>query len=218
MKSKQFNAFYESSYDELYPLVQKTEYFIHLVSRLNIFTTPAKRHLLVKQKLEYILKNFDMGFITVIIDEKAKSPKYTKNKEMIFPAVNEEKNFFDVAYLISEVIMVDFIGVKKTYDKTFASIYKDILGRIYKIGHEPIVKMFENLGVVDLNAYEMIYDSYINKDAWTLIYERYNFRLNDMNKEETDLMVKYFFEKDSEKVIVCALKNKKVKAIVTSTG
>lgn len=78
--------------------------------------------------------------------------------------------------------------------------------------------MFENLGVVDLNAYEMIYDSYINKDAWTLIYERYNFRLNDMNKEETDLMVKYFFEKDSEKVIVCALKNKKVKAIVTSTG
>jgi hypothetical protein len=38
-----------------------------------------------------------------------------------------------------------------------------------------------------------------------------------MNKEETDLMVKYFFEKDNEKVIVCALKNKKVKAIVTST-
>lgn len=217
MKSKQFNAFYESSYDELYPLVQQTEYFTHLLGRLNIFTTPAKRHLLVKQKIEYILKNFDMGFITVIVDEKVKTPKYTKNKEMVFPAFNEEKNFFDVVYLISEVIMVEFIGMKKTYDKTFASIYKDVLGKIYKIEATPIIKMFESLGVTEINAYEMIYDSYINKDAWTLIYDRYNFRLNDMNKEETDLMVKYFFEKDNEKVIVCALKNKKVKAIVTST-
>lgn len=217
MKSKQFNAFYESSYDELYPLVQQTEYFTHLLGRLNIFTTPAKRHLLVKQKIEYILKNFDMGFITVIVDEKVKTPKYTKNKEMVFPAFNEEKNFFDVVYLISEVIMVEFIGMKKTYDKTFASIYKDVLGKIYKIEAAPIIKMFESLGVTEINAYEMIYDSYINKDAWTLIYDRYNFRLNDMNKEETDLMVKYFFEKDNEKVIVCALKNKKVKAFVTST-
>ena len=217
MKSKQFNEFYERSYDELYPLVQKTDYFTHLVSRLNIFTTPTKRHLLVKQKIEYILKNFDMGFISVVIDEKAKVPKYTKNKQMIFPAGNEEKNFFDVVYLISEVIMVEFIGMKKTYDKTFASIYKDILSRIYKLDPTPIIKMFESLGVTEINAYEMIYDSYINKDAWTLIYDRYNFRLNDMNKEETDLMVKYFFEKNNEKVIVCTLKNKKVKAFVTST-
>lgn len=217
MKSKQFNEFYESSYDELYPLVQKTDYFTHLVSRLNIFTTPAKRHLLVKQKIEYILKNFDMGFISVVIDEKAKVPKYTKNKQMIFPANNEEKNFFDVVYLISEVIMVEFIGIKKTYDKIFASIYKDIMGRIYKIEPEIIIKMFKSLGINEVNAYEMIYDSYINKDAWTLIYDRYNFRLNDMNKEENDLMVKYFFEKDNEKVIVCTLKNKKVKVIVTST-
>lgn len=217
MKSKQFNAFYERSYDDLYPLIQKTEYFNHLVSRLNIFTTPAKRHLLVKQKIEYILKNFDMGFIRVIVDEKAKTPKYTKHKEMIFPANHEEKNFFDVVYLISEVIMVEFIGMKKSYDKTFASIYKDVLSRIYKIESQPIIDMFSHLGITDLSAYEMIYDSYINKDAWTLIYEKYNFRLNDMSKEETDLMVKYFFEKDNEKVVVCTLKNKKVKAIVTST-
>lgn len=217
MKSKQFNAFYERSYDELYPLVQQTDYFTHLLSRLNIFTTPAKRHLLVQQKLEYILKNFDMGFIHVIVDEKAKTPKYTKNKEMIFPAHQEGKNFFDIVYLISEVIMVEFIGMKKTYDKTFASIYKDVLAKIYKIEFEPVITMFNHLGVADLNAYEMIYDSYINKDAWTLIYEKYNFRLNDMTKEETDLMVKYFFEKNNEKIVVCALKNKKVKAIVTST-
>lgn len=216
MKSKLFNAFYAQSYDELYPLVQQTEYFTHLLKRLNIFTTPSKRHLLVQQKIEYILKNFDMGFITVVIDEKAKIPKYTKNKEMIFPAGNEEKNWFDVIYLISEVIMVDFIGMKKTYDKTFASIYKDVLSRVFKIDPSTTITMFNNIGVVDVGAYEMIYDCYINKDAWTLIYEKYQFRLNDMNKEETDLMVKYFFEKENEKVTVCSLKNKKIKVIVTS--
>jgi hypothetical protein len=216
MKSKLFNAFYESSYNELYPIVQQTEYFNHLVSRLNIFTTPAKRHLLVQQKIEYILKNFDMDFVKVIIDDKAKSPNYTKNKEMIFPAHNEEKNWFDVVYLISEVIMIDFIGIKKSYDKLFASIYKDVLSKVYKIEAHNITAMFEKIGVADSLSYEMIYDSYINKDAWTLIYDRYAIILNDMKKEENDIMVKYFFEKDAENITVCTLRNKKVKVIVSS--
>lgn len=216
MKSKLFNAFYESSYNDLYPIVQQTEYFNHLVSRLNIFTTPEKRHQLVKQKIEYILKNFDMGFVNVIMDDKVKTPNYTKNKEMIFPTEHEEKNWFDVVYLISEVIMVDFIGIKKSYDKVFASIYKDILSKVYKIESLHTTAMFEKIGVPDSSSYEMIYDNYINKDAWNLIYEKYAIRLNDMKKEESDMMVKYFFEKNNEKITVCTLKNKKVKVIVSS--
>lgn len=216
MKSKQFNAFYESSYDELYPLVQQTDYFKHLLSRLNIFTTPEKRHLLVKQKIEYILKNFDMHFVNVIIDEKAKTPKYTKNKEMVFPASFEEKNWFDLMYLISEVIMLEFIGIKKSYTDVFASIYQDVIGRVYKIPKSVVKNMFSKLGVQHITAYQMIYDSYINKDAWTLIYNEYKFRLHDMNKEQNEIMVKYFFQKEDEKVIVCTLKNKKVKAFVVS--
>lgn len=216
MKSKQFNAFYESSYDELYPLVKQTDYFRHLLHRLNIFTTPDKRHLLVKQKIEYILKNFDMHFVNVIIDEKAKTPKYTKNKEMVFPAHHEEKNWFDLMYLISEVIMIEFIGMKKTYTDVFASIYQDVIGRVYKIPKNIVKNMFSKLGIQHITSYQMIYDSYINKDAWTMIYNEYKFRLHDMNKEQNEIMVKYFFQKEDEKVIVCTLKNKKVKAFVVS--
>ena len=216
MKSKQFNAFYESSYNELYPIVKQTDYFSHLLNRLNIFTTPEKRHLLVKQKIEYILKNFDMHFVNVIIDEKAKTPKYTKNKEMVFPAHYEEKNWFDLMYLISEVIMIEFIGMKKSYTDVFASIYQDVIGRVYKIPKNLVKNMFNKLGVQHIASYEMIYDSYINKDAWTLIYNEYKFRLHDMNKEQNEIMVKYFFQKEDEKVIVCTLKNKKVKAFVIS--
>lgn len=208
--------------EELYPLVESTEYFIHLKKRLNIFETPAKRELLVIQKLEYILKNFDLGFVQVILDENAKYPKYTKNKQAVFPLIHEEKNFFDVALVVSEIIMIEFLKEKKIYEELFASIYKNVLSKLYKIDLAITESIFNSIGITTHDNYEMIHDSFVNKEAWNLVNKEFGFNPTDMKKTVSTHMTYYNFNKNCEdhikKIIVSVLTNKKVKVFLVKNA
>lgn len=208
--------------EELYPLIESTDYFLHLNKRLNIFETPAKRELLVVQKLDYILKNFDLGFVNVVLDENAKYPKYTKNKQAVFPLKNEEKNFFDVALVVSEIIMIEFLKEKKVYEELFASIYKSVLFKLYKIDPAITESVFNSIGITTHDNYELIHDSFVNKDAWNLVNKEFGFNLTDMKKTVSTNMTYYTFNKKCEdhmkKIIVCVLTNKKVKVFVVKNA
>jgi len=214
MKSKLFNSFYEKSHSMLYPLVKRSDYFLHLEKRLNIFHSPEKRELLIYQKLEYIFKNFDIDFITIILDHSIKKPKYTKNREVVFPSKNEEINFFDIAFIISEIILVEFLSKNKTHKNLFASIYKYALTKIYKIEAIAIDKLFAEIGIEKTDSFYFIYDSFVNKDAWTLLAKNYHINAVDMKKKKSNLMLKYFFKKDKESITVCVLNNKKIKVFI----
>lgn len=207
MKSKLFKQFYDKSYEHLYPVIKQSNYFQHLTNRLNIFTTESKRTQLVQQKIDYIFQNFDLGNIPILMDEKAKYPKYTKDGVAVFPSYNEERNFFDCIYLITEIMMVEFLNKKKSYDDLFASVYIKNVERVFKI-HFDFKIIFPNM---NLNKFEQHYDDFINREAWSTVYKKFNININDMKCNQQDLSEQFIFEENDFNIIVNVLLNKKIK-------
>jgi len=113
MKSKAFNKFYDLSHNLLYPHVINNAFFKDLKKRLNIFVSQEKRATLIKQKIEYIFLNFDINGYEIVIDDKIDKIRISKNKKVYFPYKNQEINFFDAIFVISEIITKDFLNKSK---------------------------------------------------------------------------------------------------------
>lgn len=208
MKSKLFNQFYSNSHEILLPIVKKSYFYNHLLDRLNIFTTPSKRELLIKQKLYYIFNNFDLGNIPIVLDEKLKIPKYTKDGVAMFPLKNEEINFFDSIYIITEIMLIDLVNKKKKYDDLFASMYVKNIERVFKINYNEYNAVFPEMR---LNVFDMIYNDFINREAWNILYEKFKININDMEYKSIDLGDQYKFEFKNFEILVNVLLNKRIK-------
>lgn len=208
MKSKLFNQFYSNSHTLLLPIVQKSYFYNHLVERLNIFTTPAKREILIKQKLYYIFNNFDLGNIPIVLDEKLKTPKYTKDGVAMFPLKNEAINFFDAVYLITEIMLIDLANKKKKYDDLFASMYIKNIERVFKVDYQEYDKIFPEMR---LNVFDIIYNDFINREAWNILYKKFKININDMEYKSIDLGEQYKFEFKNFEILVNVLLNKRIK-------
>jgi len=212
MKSKAFNKFYDLSHNLLYPHVINNAFFKDLKKRLNIFVSQEKRATLIKQKIEYIFLNFDINGYEIIVDDKIDKIRISKNKKVYFPYKNEEINFFDAIFAISEIITKDFLNKSKKYDSEFASVYFNTLKKVYKIEDNLIEEFYEIIKIKKIQI-SIIYDNFVNMHAWEEIIKKHNFKLTDAKEDkENPEILRYTFENDEYEIIVCYLKNKKVKA------
>lgn len=212
MKSKSFDTFYDRIHSELYSHAKNSVFFQKLMKKLNIFITPEKRTSLIQDKIEYIFSNMGLPYVKIKIDEVAKYPKYTKNKEAVFPESNEEKNFFDTVFIISEIILTDILGRSKTYESEFAAIYKYAVSKVFRLEEDLINKVFQKNGITLENSIKVIYDDFSSKDVWKIIHDSYGFKLNDMKSRKNKNFQKYTFENNSIEIVVYILENNRIKA------
>lgn len=211
MKSKAFHLFNNLSYSLFFNEVTKSDYYMHLNKRLNIFSSVEKRSLLIKQKIEYILLNFDVNEYEIIIDYKIDKIKITKNKKIYIPYKNNESNFFYIIFNLTEVIMKDFLNKKPEYKSYFASIYLYLLKKVYKIENNLILKFCNELNVKN-DLVSIIYDGFIEKEAWEKIRIKNYFKLEDGIYDENEKFIsRNLFNNNFLELIICKFPHKKIK-------
>lgn len=211
MKSKAFHLFNNLSYSLFFNEVTKSDYYMDLNKRLNIFSSVEKRSLLIKQKIEYILLNFDVNDYEIIIDYKIDIIKITKNKKIYIPYKNNESNFFYIIFNLTEIIMKDFLNKKPEYKNNFSSIYLYLLKKIYKIENNLILNFCNELNVKN-DSLSIIYDGFIEKEAWEKIRIKNDFKLEDGIYDENEKFIsRTLFNNNFLELVICKFPHKKIK-------
>lgn len=211
MKSKAFHLFNNLSYSLFFNEVTKSDYYMDLNKRLNIFSSVEKRSLLIKQKIEYILLNFDVNDYEIIIDYKIDIIKITKNKKIYIPYKNNESNFFYIIFNLTEIIMKDFLNQKPEYKNNFSSIYLYLLKKIYKIENNLILNFCNELNVKN-DSLSIIYDGFIEKEAWEKIRIKNDFKLEDGIYDENEKFIsRTLFNNNFLELVICKFPHKKIK-------
>lgn len=209
MKSKAFHSFKKLSDSLLFNQVIKTPYYIDLKKRLNIFTSEEKRSLLIKQKIDYIFLNFDINYYEVIIDYKINTIKITNKNKIYIPFKNQDKNFFDIIFSLSEIIVKDCLNKKNNYGNEFSSIYFNILKKVYKVNDDLIVDFYKKLKI-EGDKTSIIYEGFKEKDAFDKIKNKHNLTFN-RKILDCDFINKTILENDVIEIIICKFRHNKIK-------